>query len=104
MKITSKYGGTCNICGDHFDPGDEINWERGMEERLSASHWSCYEDDQKNAASDIKPVQKGVTITKAPLLSSEESADVLSRMRRAEDIRLIGLQATVRGVLNEVRD
>lgn len=55
--IKSKYAGRCYSCGDKYEIGDDIYWNKGD----APICVGCHEEDTANAASPVKPVQQGVT-------------------------------------------
>lgn len=59
-RITSRYAGTCSICGQPFEAGIPIMWERGRR----AQHTDCYEANSTVAdaelARDNAEYQRGV--------------------------------------------
>ena len=55
--INAKYAGRCYSCGEEYKIGDRVFWEKGD----APVCLGCHEEETTNAASPIKPVQKGVT-------------------------------------------
>lgn len=101
MIIKSKYAGRCYVCGDPYEIGDAIWWQKGDAPTCAA----CHETQTENAHSPIQPVQSGVIArfrspADAPLAQASQPATALDyeetvqAIRESSDTQIPALLAT----------